>query len=334
MHIADGPSAYTFEENFIIRFPASVANILREEIKENSCPGNLSIKFTDTRHAIVTYNERSFSALLVDLPSIIESHKTLDHAQYYKTADIHQMLIIFDPDATESKGFCSQIETDFQFQWPDGITPPLKNVRIRRFGHESFQGQLGSGPSIKGREATTLALEEIENAVQKLVDADDSAHESHFTLYDSSNRAILGSSNINTSSRSFSHGSNIFKDLVSAPLSGSFDSSTRDDANAISNRNDGLNSSNEDNDEDYEDLAEEIECNLMNIFPKERNFFSSPENVTENAKITNQSVAIQNLQFQLQEKQKQLSLVTNPMIKARLEEIVRQLEQEILNKLS
>jgi transcription initiation factor TFIID subunit 7 len=35
----------------------------------------------------------NFTSKLVDLPTIMESHKTLDNKNFYKTADICQLLI-------------------------------------------------------------------------------------------------------------------------------------------------------------------------------------------------------------------------------------------------
>lgn len=71
---------------------------------------------------------------LVDLPTIIESQKTLDKKQFYKVADISQMMLV-DP-ASGSDPFIPQTngrhETD-PYNYPHGLTPPLKHVRQRRF---------------------------------------------------------------------------------------------------------------------------------------------------------------------------------------------------------
>lgn len=46
----------------------------------------------DSRHGTVSLDGESLSAKLVDLPCIIESLKTLDMKNFYKTADISQVL--------------------------------------------------------------------------------------------------------------------------------------------------------------------------------------------------------------------------------------------------
>ena len=53
----------------------------------------------DLRKGMVRFDERYLYAKVVDLPSIIESHKTIDKKSFYKTADICQMVICKeDPD--------------------------------------------------------------------------------------------------------------------------------------------------------------------------------------------------------------------------------------------
>ena len=73
-----------------------------------------------------------YAARLVDLPTIIESSKTLDRKALYKSADICQMLIIGDPISHEETilAYPSR-QTDYIY--PHGITPPLRWVRKRRF---------------------------------------------------------------------------------------------------------------------------------------------------------------------------------------------------------
>ena len=93
----------------------------------------------------------------MDLPTIIESQKTLNNKQLYKIADISQILIVdptevdenYDPatlNGTVGNGtfpdpgastqdvlgrMKKSRENDYTF--PDGLTNPLKNVRKRRF---------------------------------------------------------------------------------------------------------------------------------------------------------------------------------------------------------
>lgn len=79
-------------------------------------------------------------AKLVDLPTIIESLKTIDNKSFYKTADICQMLHCKEEDdQTTDEEVTSKTKkkdpnkVDKKFLWPHGVTPPTKNVRRRRF---------------------------------------------------------------------------------------------------------------------------------------------------------------------------------------------------------
>lgn len=98
----------------------------------------------DMRRGTVRFDGWVLPAKIVDLPTIIESHKTLDGKNFYKTADICQMMICREDneesgtgvktedleDSTQKK---SKDGKDKKFLYPHGITPPLKNVRKKRF---------------------------------------------------------------------------------------------------------------------------------------------------------------------------------------------------------
>lgn len=152
------------EEQFILRMPAVKENgvskphpatqALREALAEQS---RLTDQDTDplrdrlfidvdpkTRRGCVKFDDYVFEARLFDLPCIIESLKTKDKKMFYKTADICQILVCRGPgdppweeeeekakkkNAGNSGG---HIESSI-YQWPHGITPPLKNVRRKRF---------------------------------------------------------------------------------------------------------------------------------------------------------------------------------------------------------
>ncbi|XP_067000538.2 transcription initiation factor TFIID subunit 7 isoform X2 [Anabrus simplex] len=78
---------------------------------------------------------------VVDLPTIVESLKTIDNKSFYKTADICQIVICKEEDDQTTTDEESPTKTkkkdpnkvDKKFLWPHGVTPPMKNVRRRRF---------------------------------------------------------------------------------------------------------------------------------------------------------------------------------------------------------
>ena len=77
----------------------------------------------------------TYPARLVNLPLPVEVHKTHDHATYHKSADIGQMLIVYEDEyameeAENEKGY--KIE-GFPSYYHSGLTPPMKRVVQRRF---------------------------------------------------------------------------------------------------------------------------------------------------------------------------------------------------------
>jgi transcription initiation factor TFIID subunit 7 len=78
----------------------------------------------NSRHGKLTVGGKTLNTTLVDLPAIVESLKTLDNKQFYKIADICQMVV-----ATEKKS--AVLGRDYN--WPDGLTPVLEDCRNSRF---------------------------------------------------------------------------------------------------------------------------------------------------------------------------------------------------------
>lgn len=93
------------------------------------------------RYGEVRVDHYLLHAKVVDLPTIIESLKTIDSKSFYKTADICQMVICkeeedqvtTDEEAPNKSKKKDPNKVDKKFLWMHGITPPLKNVRRRRY---------------------------------------------------------------------------------------------------------------------------------------------------------------------------------------------------------
>jgi len=97
-----------------------------------SCDSWMRLTEEDPRRAVVRIRKNLYAAKLVDLPTIIESSKTLDRKSLYKTADICQMLIIGDPIPHEETILAYPSKSS-DYIYPHGLTPPLRWVRKRRF---------------------------------------------------------------------------------------------------------------------------------------------------------------------------------------------------------
>ncbi|XP_033744305.1 transcription initiation factor TFIID subunit 7-like [Pecten maximus] len=133
--------AFDLEQQFILRLPPGPAMALRRDVQTGSVA--LKDKFSiemqpDHRHCVVRFGNELLYAKLMDLPCIIESLKTVDMKTFYKTADISQLLVCSYTDEENSQ---DEIESpkkkdkdkNKKYHLPHGVTPPLKNVRKRRF---------------------------------------------------------------------------------------------------------------------------------------------------------------------------------------------------------
>ncbi|TDG38090.1 hypothetical protein AWZ03_015488, partial [Drosophila navojoa] len=103
------------------------ADKINEAINVGNVQDRLYINIDqDLRHGDVLFDDQMLHGKFVD---------------FYKTADVNQMLKILkeEPhDETEKESPNKNKKTDpnkvdKEYLWPHGITPPLKNVRIRRF---------------------------------------------------------------------------------------------------------------------------------------------------------------------------------------------------------
>lgn len=157
-------NTFELENQFILRMPAYKDGRLHPATAElvemlktgsNDLKNRLSIDVdTETRKGSVKFDNEIFKARLVDLPCIIESLKTLDKKTFYKSSDICQMLVCKANGDDDKLSSGSDVETvssnalknrsnngnntttqelNKKYLWMHGITPPLKNVRKKRF---------------------------------------------------------------------------------------------------------------------------------------------------------------------------------------------------------
>ncbi|KAF0991719.1 hypothetical protein HZS_2634 [Henneguya salminicola] len=149
---------YTLEGQFIIRFPEKYSLQIDEAIEDDTISNRLSIEMD-------IWGDVKFYGKVVDLPCIIESNKSIDCKSIYKTGDISQMLICSLEPFSESRDTNLAVIpggwTAKKFLWPHGLTPPLKNVRTRRFR------------KIQKKKVTDYS--DVEKELRRLIQADISA---------------------------------------------------------------------------------------------------------------------------------------------------------------
>lgn len=99
----------TTEEHLILRLPeGEMCDKLHEYVKKREIPEGIKLNFkgkwrrrltivwhglVDNRRGHFYFDGQRHDLTLVDLPTIIESQKTLDKKQFYKIADISQVIV-------------------------------------------------------------------------------------------------------------------------------------------------------------------------------------------------------------------------------------------------
>lgn len=157
--------------------------MLREAIRNNSnLKDRLNIKIeNDMRHGEVRVDHWLMTAKVVDLPTIVESLKTIDGKSFYKTADICQMLLCKEDDDQTTTDEESPQKTkkkdpnkvDKKYLWPHGITPPTKNVRKRRF-RKTLKKKYVEAPEIEKEVKRLLRIDNDAGSVKwEVINEDD-----------------------------------------------------------------------------------------------------------------------------------------------------------------
>lgn len=117
------------EDQYILRLPQPLVERMRfalssnrrKDAAEDKKVSSFRIDFKDERNATLTVDGEIYPASLVDLPAIVETHKTADKRTFYKSGDVHQMLIVRMPGESAPPSTASS----------DGLTPAARNAAKR-----------------------------------------------------------------------------------------------------------------------------------------------------------------------------------------------------------
>ncbi|XP_040565724.1 uncharacterized protein Taf7 [Lepeophtheirus salmonis] len=141
------------ENQFIMRLPKEPAEALREALRSGASnikerlaiqlePDKTSTNTSYLRKGYIEFDGWSMNTKLMDLPTVIGSYKTIDKKNFYKTADICQILICKEGEPSEDEETAAEepkvkrqdpIKADRKYRYPHGLTNPMKNCRKRRF---------------------------------------------------------------------------------------------------------------------------------------------------------------------------------------------------------
>ena len=153
-----GAPPVELEQQFVMRLPAEPAAALREALKAgaSNIKERLKIQLEPEkegkgggsnylRRGAVHFDGWQMNAKMMDLPTIVESMKTIDKKTFYKTADICQILMCKEGPASDEEDHAAQAEqaaknkgankekVDKKYLYRHGLCPPLKNCRRRRY---------------------------------------------------------------------------------------------------------------------------------------------------------------------------------------------------------
>ncbi|CAI5947398.1 unnamed protein product [Closterium sp. NIES-65] len=149
------------EEHFVLRLPPSLASRMDRVLREDptaAADAAMELFFqADGRTGSFLMGGESFSASLLDLPAVVESWKTYDDNSLVKTADVGQMIVVREPS-----------EAERPIEGPEsrnGLTPPMRDVRRRRFRREPDLNLIG----------LTTPMRDVGRLLRRLKDA----HEGH-----------------------------------------------------------------------------------------------------------------------------------------------------------
>eukprot|EP00038_Savillea_parva_P002176 m.111389 g.111389 ORF g.111389 m.111389 type:complete len:580 (+) comp10750_c0_seq1:299-2038(+) len=160
------------EEYFILRLPEDIAVDVHRALGQKKLKERLKINMCNTeksRQCRVTFDKHELIGKVTDLPTITEVLRTKDTKVFCKLGDLSQMVVCYpkpkDPEDPVP---------DIPQQWNHGITPPLKNVRKKRFRKTARKKVkevvMDEGQRVR-REVELLLARDMESKKQSGIDA-------------------------------------------------------------------------------------------------------------------------------------------------------------------
>jgi transcription initiation factor TFIID subunit 7 len=83
---------------------------------------------------------KKYPCLLLDLPCIVETHKTQDYKSVYKSGDVGQMILVYEP-GTNVKDSVNKL-FDEENNLASGLTPPTFEIVKRRYNRRKAKQQV------------------------------------------------------------------------------------------------------------------------------------------------------------------------------------------------
>lgn len=113
-------------EQYIMRLPDRLRDRLKEKIEQDDLVDVECIAGADPTEFKFKMEGHLYPATMINLPCIVESHKTFDDMMFFKSGDIAQMLIVFETEGEQKKAQKEGLNMD-------GLSPPTTNIVKRKY---------------------------------------------------------------------------------------------------------------------------------------------------------------------------------------------------------
>lgn len=108
-------------KQLVIRFPQDVADLIHDK----NYDAKFSVQFQDDHNAKCQIFDEEFNAVLISLPTIVETFRTTDGYHLFKSGEISDILLVYR-EGEEPTG----ISNDYKYA--HGITPPTTDIVAKR----------------------------------------------------------------------------------------------------------------------------------------------------------------------------------------------------------
>ncbi|GMM28681.1 TATA-binding protein-associated factor [Martiniozyma asiatica (nom. inval.)] len=155
------------ESAIILRvLPDASLHQIQSAVESGDLSG-ISICWRDKRRAIVEIGSFLYAAKLIDLPTVIDVHKSLDSKDLYKTVDVCQMLLVVKKINSAKELSSLNVDKYYGETHVDGITFAMSNVK-KRFTKKYQQ----------------KVVQNVEEEVERLLKLDKEAESSSYEFID------------------------------------------------------------------------------------------------------------------------------------------------------
>jgi TATA-binding protein-associated factor Taf7 len=121
------------ETAVLLRVPPQIADHLYKQLHDKeasaSISGIMNLHVLDGASGAMTLRmgTQALSGQVVDLPSVIEAHKTFNGEMYYKVADIGKMIVVQNTHPAQLPPPPPPVD------YPHGLLPPTREIRTKRY---------------------------------------------------------------------------------------------------------------------------------------------------------------------------------------------------------